>query len=220
MYKILVVEDEGKMREFISLYIRNAGYQCVEATDGQGALALFNTSFSLVLLDLMMPKLNGYEVCQSIREINDVPIFILTAVEEELAQLKCYELGADDYLTKPFKSKILLAKIARVLKRYQPETGVVVIDDICINKVSQKVICAEEVLKLSPKEYKLLNYFVDNKEIILTREQILNFVWKDEFDVGQRVVDNHVKKLRAKLKNMGTHIETVISVGYVFRERV
>lgn len=217
MKKILIVEDEIKMREFITIYIKSAGYECIEASDGAEALEKFDEKFSLVLLDLMLPKLDGYKVCKKLREICDVPIIILTAVDEELAQLKCYELGADDYLTKPFKSKILIAKIKRFIEKYKTNDSIVQFNNLKIDYLSMEVLVGNTKINLAPKEYNLLCYLAKNKDIVLSRDSILDYVWRDELDVGIRVVDNHIKKLRSKLGESGEHIKTIKSVGYVFR---
>lgn len=217
MRKILVVEDDSRMREFIKIYIENSNYECLQAENGEEALDKISDSVSLVLLDLMMPKLDGFHVCRKIREEYDIPIIILTAVNEELAEVKCYEMGADDYITKPFKAKVLMAKIKRFLERYNNDIAYADLFGLKINRESRRVYLGENNVKLAPKEYKLLMYLIDNKDIVLSREQILDFVWKDDLDINMRVVDNHIKKLRNKLDSFGKHIETVISVGYVLR---
>ena len=217
MRKILVVEDDSRMREFIKIYIENSNYICIQAENGEEALDKISDSVSLVLLDLMMPKLDGFHVCKKIREEYEIPIIILTAVNEELAEVKCYEMGADDYITKPFKAKVLMAKIKRFLERYNNDIAYADLFGLKINRESRRVYLGENNVKLAPKEYKLLMYLIDNKDIVLSREQILDFVWKDDLDINMRVVDNHIKKLRNKLDIFGKHIETVISVGYVLR---
>jgi len=217
MRKILVVEDDSRMREFIKIYIENSNYICIQAENGEEALDKISDSVSLVLLDLMMPKLDGFHVCKKIREEYEVPIIILTALNEELAEVKCYEMGADDYITKPFKAKVLMAKIKRFLERYNNDIAYADLFGLKINRESRRVYLGENNVKLAPKEYKLLMYLIDNKDIVLSREQILDFVWKDDLDINMRVVDNHIKKLRNKLDIFGKHIETVISVGYVLR---
>jgi len=217
MRKILVVEDDSRMREFIKIYIENSNYECLQAENGEEALEKISNSVSLVLLDLMMPKLDGFHVCKKIREEYEIPIIILTALNEELAEVKCYEMGADDYITKPFKAKVLMAKIKRFLERYNNDIAYADLFGLKINRESRRVYLGENNVKLAPKEYKLLMYLIDNKDIVLSREQILDFVWKDDLDINMRVVDNHIKKLRNKLDIFGKHIETVISVGYVLR---
>ncbi|MCT4620093.1 MAG: response regulator transcription factor [Marinisporobacter sp.] len=216
---ILVVEDESKMREFISLYLRKEGYEVIEACDGEKGLEKFNNNkIDLTILDVMMPKLDGFEVCKKIREHSKVPIIILTAIEEERDHIKGYEMGADDYITKPFKAKILIAKIKRLFERLREEIDkdVYTYDKLKIDLEGRQVIINGSKVKLAPKEFELLEYLVINKGIALTRNQILENVWGYDFEGETRVVDNHIKKLRSKLENYSRFIETVISVGYKF----
>lgn len=216
---ILVVEDESKMREFISLYLRKEGYKVIEAYNGEVGVEKFKENkIDLIVLDVMMPKLNGFEVCKRIREKSKVPIIILTAIEKEMDQIKGYELGADDYVTKPFKAKILIAKIKRLFERLREETGkkVFIYDKLKIDLDGREVFINGRKIKLAPKEFELLEYLVINKGIALTRNQILENVWGYDFEGETRVVDNHIKKLRNKLENYAVYIETVISVGYKF----
>lgn len=216
---VLVVEDESKMREFICLYLRKEGYQVIEAHNGEVALEKFRENkIDLIILDVMMPKLNGFEVCKRIREKSKVPIIILTAIEKEMDQVKGYELGADDYVTKPFKAKILLAKIKRLFERLKEENDkkVLIYDTFKIDLDGREVFIDEEKIRLAPKEFELLEYLVINKGIALTRNQILDHVWGYDFDGETRVIDNHIKKLRCKLANYAVFIETVVSVGYKF----
>jgi len=216
---VLVVEDESKMREFICLYLRKEGYQVIEAHNGEIALEKFRENkIDLIILDVMMPKLNGFEVCKRIREKSKVPIIILTAIEKEMDQVKGYELGADDYVTKPFKAKILLAKIKRLFERLKEENdkNVLIYNTFKIDLDGRELYINEEKIKLAPKEFELLEYLVINKGIALTRNQILDHVWGYDFDGETRVIDNHIKKLRSKLANYAVFIETVVSVGYKF----
>ncbi|GAA0177597.1 response regulator transcription factor [Clostridium sediminicola] len=216
---ILVVEDESKMREFISLYIRKEGYKVIEAYNGEVAVEEFKKNkIDLIILDVMMPKLNGFEVCKMIREKSKVPIIILTAIEEEMNHIKGYELGADDYVTKPFKVKILIAKVKRILERISEEINnkVFIYDELKIDLDGREVFVNEKRIKLAPKEFELLKYLLINKGIALSREQILQKVWGYDFEGETRVVDNHIKKLRNKLENYAVYIETVISIGYKF----
>lgn len=210
MKTILIVEDEAKMREFISLYLRKENYQILEAENGEEAIEVFNKhNVDLMVLDVMMPKLDGFQVCAKIREVSNAPIIILTAIEKEMEQVKGYELGADDYVTKPFKIKILLAKIKRQLTRQAERKHLERIEDdnnnwfihenLEINIDGREVYINQQEVTLSPKEYELLEYLVINKGVALTRDQILENVWGYDFEGGIRVVDNHIKKLRAKL---------------------
>jgi len=225
--KILIVEDEIKLQEFMSLYIKNAGYSVDIAGDGKTALKLFeNNRYDLILLDVMLPKLNGYEVCEKIRNSSQVPIIMLTALESENHHLKGYEQGADDYITKPFKMKILLAKIQRFLVKQgvsstqqtlSETTDLIIFDTLKINLTSRMVYVDDLEIPLAPKEYDLLVYLCKNKDMALSRNQILNAVWGYEFTGTTRVVDNHIKKLRNKLGQASDLVETVISHGYRFR---
>ncbi len=216
---ILVVEDESKMREFISLYLRNAGYKVIEADTGEAAIEKFEANkVELIVLDIMMPKLDGFQVCKRIREKSKVPIIILTAIEEEMDQVKGYELGADDYVTKPFKIKILIAKVKRLIERIKEETDkrVIVYQELKVDIDGREVWINNRQIRLAPKEFKLLEYLVINRGIAISRNQILEQVWGYDFEGETRVVDNHIKKLRNKLENYSTCIKTVISVGYKF----
>ncbi len=216
---ILVVEDESKIREFISLYLRHEGYKVVEADTGEAAIRKYEIEkIDLIVLDIMMPKLDGFEVCRRIREKSKLPIIILTAIEEEFKQIKGYELGADDYVTKPFKIKVLIAKIKRLLQRFKEETDkrVIVHDEFKINLDGREVWIDERQVKFAPKEFELLEYLILNRGIALSRSKILEQVWGYDFQGETRVVDNHIKKLRNKLEDHSEYIKTVISVGYKF----
>ncbi|WFD11767.1 response regulator transcription factor [Tepidibacter hydrothermalis] len=216
---VLVVEDESKMREFISLYLRKEGYRVIEAYNGEVAVEKFKENkIDLIVLDVMMPKLNGFEVCKIIREKSTVPIIILTAIEKEMDQIKGYELGADDYVTKPFKAKILIAKIKRLFERLREENDkkVYIYNKFKIDLDGREVFINGRKIRLAPKEFELLEFLVINKGIALTRNKILENVWGYDFEGETRVVDNHIKKLRNKLENYSIFIETVISVGYKF----
>lgn len=217
--KILVVEDESRMREFISLYLRNEGYIVIGADNGKVAIEKFGANkIELIVLDIMMPKLDGFQVCEKIREKSKVPIIILTAIEKEMEQVKGYELGADDYVTKPFKIRILIAKIKRLLERLKEENDktIIIYDKLKIDLDGRVVSINERQIKLAPKEFELLEYLVINKDIVVSRNQILEEVWGFDFEGETRVVDNHIRKLRSKLENYGTCIQTIISVGYKF----
>ncbi|MEA1973972.1 MAG: response regulator transcription factor [Bacillota bacterium] len=219
---ILVVEDESKIREFIRLYLRKEGYKVIEAYNGEVALKKFTEhKIDLIVLDVMMPKLNGFEVCKKIREKSKVSIIILTAIEEEKDHIRGYELGADDYVTKPFKAKILIAKIKRLLERVREENDkkVFIYEKLKIDIDGREVFVSGRKIKLAPKEFDLLEYLVVNKGIALTRNQIIENVWGYDFEGENRVVDNHIKKLRNKLENYSILIKTVISVGYKFEVR-
>ncbi|MCT4663322.1 MAG: response regulator transcription factor [Tissierellales bacterium] len=216
---ILVVEDESRMREFIGLYLRKEGYNVVEAENGEVALEKFREfEIDLVVLDIMMPKLGGFEVCKSIREDSNIPIIILTAIEAENDHIKGYELGADDYVTKPFKIKILLAKIKRFVEKSSNETNKKIFEykSLKVDLDGREVFVNDESMKLAPKEFELLAYLIMNHGIALSRDQILENVWGYDFEGESRVVDNHIKKLRSKLGLYSKLIQTMISIGYKF----
>lgn len=217
--RILVVEDENKMREFISLYLRNEGYDVIEADTGEAAIEKFEIDeIELIVLDIMMPKLDGFQVCERIREKSKVPIIILTAIEKEMEQVRGYGLGADDYVTKPFKIKVLMAKIKRLLERLKEENDkrVIIHDELKIDIDGREVWIKDREIKFAPKEFELLEYLVENKGIALSRSQALEHVWGYDFEGETRVVDNHIRKLRSKLEGYAPCIKTVISVGYKF----
>ncbi len=228
---ILIVEDELKLQEFINLYMKNAGYNTTLAADGIAALELFEkNTYDLIILDLMIPGLNGFEVCKKIRSVSTLPIIMLTALEGEQDQIEGYDLGADDYVTKPFKINILLAKVRRFLEKQPPNTharapeasptessdALLHFGQLTINLNSRQLFIDKNEIILAPKEYELLIYLAKNYEIALSRNQILNAVWGYEFTGTTRVVDNHIKKLRGKLGPLSHFIDTVISHGYRF----
>lgn len=225
--KILIVEDEAKIREFISLFLKKEGYEILEAKNGAEGLLLFKESaVDMVLLDIMMPEVNGFQVCSKIRENSSVPILILTAVAEDSDQILGYELGADDYIIKPFKINILMAKIKRLLKSKQERVfkedefgNRFNYESLHIDFLSRILYIANEEIMLSPKEFDLIEYFILNKGISLSRDQILEAVWGYDYEGGSRVVDNHVKKLRKKLGKYEGVIQTINSVGYKFSVR-
>jgi len=216
---ILIIEDESKIREFIGIYLRKEGYKVIEAENGEvGLLKFSKTKIDLIVLDIMMPKLNGFEVCKKIRETSDVPIIILTAIEEEQDHIYGYEIGADDYVTKPFKVKILIAKIKRQLEKNKDVSNkiIYIYDELKIDLDGREVYISDEIIKLAPKEFELLAYLLINKGIALNRNQILEHVWGYDFEGETRVVDNHIKKLRNKFGKYSDLIQTIISIGYKF----
>ncbi|BES64370.1 response regulator transcription factor [Gottschalkiaceae bacterium SANA] len=213
MKAILVADDEKKIREFIRFFLEREGYSVIEASNGKEAVAcLREKEVSLIILDLLMPEMNGFEACESIRTFSDVPILMLTAVEGEQDHIDGYTAGADDYITKPFKIKILLAKINRILGKNNQ--GFLQVQELKINFESKQVMVEESQVVLAPKEYELLEYMVANKNIVLSRERILEYVWGYDFEGGTRVVDNHIKKLRGKLDSFSRRIKTVVGSGY------
>ncbi|MFQ9515119.1 MAG: response regulator transcription factor [Eubacterium sp.] len=218
--KILVVDDEDRMRKLVKDFLVRKQYQVVEAANGEEAIDLFveNNDFALVLLDVMMPKMDGWEVCREIRKFSKVPIIMLTAKGEESDELLGFELGVDEYITKPFSPRILVARVDAILRRTnnigadQVETA----GDIEINKAAHIVTVKGEPIELSFKEFELLTYFVQNKGIALSRENILNNVWNYDYFGDARTIDTHVKKLRSKLGDCGKYILTIWGMGYKF----
>lgn len=218
---ILLVEDEPRLREIVSDYFKIEGFNIFEAANGQEAMDIFKENeIALVILDIMIPKLDGWTVCRRIRNVSDVPIVMLTARSEEDDMLMGYDLGADDYITKPFSPKVLVAKSKTLLKRLNGAKGknseVIKVDGIEINKMSHTVILNNNPIDLAPKEYELLLYMIENKGIVLSREKILNTVWGYDYYGDLRTVDTHIKKLRSKLEDKAKYICTIIKAGYKF----
>lgn len=216
---ILIVEDESKMREFIGVYFRAEGFNVLEATNGKEAIEIFNDNeIDLIVLDIMMPELDGFETCREIRNNSEIPIIILTAVEGEDEEILSYELGADDYITKPFKGKVLVAKVKRLLQRFcelkvarSMSYGELELD------IEGRIIFIEGAkVEFAPKEYDLITYLIENNGIVKSRYDILNRVWGYDYFGEPRVVDNHIKKIRKKLGKHSNYIKTIISVGYKF----
>lgn len=218
---IMIVEDEERLRKLVKAYIVKSGYECVEAENGIEAIKKFKEfKIDLMILDIMMPYMDGWTVCTNIRKGSDVPIIILTAKSEEDDKLLGYELGADDYVTKPFSPKVLMAKIKALLKRITIEgnntDGIYKYDGLIINELSHEVKVNENTINLSPKEYDLLIYFAKNKGISLSRDKILDKVWGFDYFGGLRTVDTNVKRLREKLGDKSPYIVTVRGSGYKF----
>ncbi|MDE6910227.1 MAG: response regulator transcription factor [Lachnospiraceae bacterium] len=221
MANILIVEDEKNMQEIITEYMRRGGHVCFTADDGVDALmVLKNHPMDLMILDIMMPLLDGFSVCKMAREISNIPIIMLTAKGSEDDKLKGYALGADDYMTKPFSPKVLLAKANVLLRRASANiTDTVNTVDggkISIIPASHKVFLDGQEITLTYKEYALLYFLMSNPGQIFTREQLLNRIWGYDFEGTTRTVDTHIKTLRQKLGNEGKHIVTLIRSGYKF----
>ncbi len=226
MAHILIVEDEKNMQDIISEYMQRGGHTCFTADDGVDALMLLkNNPMDLMILDIMIPHLDGFSVCKAAREMSALPIIMLTAKSDEEDKLKGYEYGADDYMTKPFSPRILLAKANALLRR----TSVVSTDTaddmrnhmlsagkITINSISHKVLLDGAEIALTHKEYELLHFFLSNPEQIFSREQLLNRIWGYDFEGNTRTVDTHIKTLRQKLGSEGKSIVTLIRSGYKF----
>lgn len=221
MRKILIVEDEDRMRDLLVDYFAMEGFQTFEAVDGSSALDIVaSESLDLILLDIMMPGIDGFTVCKRIRATSAVPIIIITARTEEEDKILGFELGADDYVTKPFSPKVLVARSKNLLKRVDGmvgnENGILIIDNIEINLMSYEVKIDGEKLNLSPKEYELLLFLVKNKNKVMTREILLDNIWGYDYIGDLRTVDTHIKKLRNKLGNCSDYIKTIIRAGYKF----
>jgi DNA-binding response OmpR family regulator len=219
--KVLLVEDEKRMRILLCDYLKRDDFEYYEASNGVEALDIFKKyPVDLVVLDIMMPFMDGWEVCRSIRRTSNIPIIILTAKSEEEDKLLGYELGADDYVTKPFSPKVLIAKIKVLLKRSETPLEVnntlLLIDGLSINELSHEVKIYDEEIILSPKEYELLLYLVKNSGIALTRNQILDSVWGVDYYGDARTVDTNIKRLREKLKDKASLITTIRGSGYRF----
>ena len=217
--KILVVDDEARMRKLLKDFLSIKGYIVLEAEDGEEALKVFDTNkdIKLILLDVMMPKMDGFEVLEAIRQYSKVPVMMLTARSEERDELEGYKLGVDEYITKPFSPKILVARVEAVLRRTvgEPEEKLVA-GAIEVDKVARSVYIDKKPVDLSFKEYELLTYFIENKGIALSREKILSSVWNYDYFGDARTIDTHVKKLRAKMGERGDYIKTVWGMGYKF----
>ncbi|KXB56789.1 response regulator transcription factor [Lachnoanaerobaculum saburreum] len=217
--KILVVDDEARMRKLVKDFLSIKGYIVLEAQDGEEALKVFdaNKDVKLILLDVMMPKMDGFEVLEAIRQYSKVPIIMLTARSEERDELEGYKLGVDEYITKPFSPKILVARVEAVLRRTVGEAeDRLIAGAIEIDKVARSVYIDKKPVDLSFKEYELLTYFIENKGIALSREKILSSVWNYDYFGDARTIDTHVKKLRAKMGERGDYIKTVWGMGYKF----
>lgn len=217
--KILVVDDEERMRKLVRDFLVNKGYRVLEAGNGEEALDIFarQKDIALVLLDVMMPVMDGWEVCKAIREYSKVPIIMLTAKSEEKDELKGFQLGVDEYITKPFSPKILVARVEAILRRAGSlEDECLEAGGIKIDKVAHTVTIDGEYVELSFKEFELLTYFIENKGIALSREMILNHVWNYDYFGDARTIDTHVKKLRSKMGAKGNLIKTIWGMGYKF----
>ena len=218
--KILVVDDESRMRKLVNDFLTKHGYTVLEAENGEEALDIFYTdkNISLIILDVMMPKMDGWQVCREIRKDSRVPIVMLTAKSEECDELLGFELGVDEYISKPFSPKILVARVDSILRRINKldSNEIVSAGDISIDKSAHQVKVGKENIELSFKEFELLLYFIENKGIALSREKILNNVWNYDYFGDARTVDTHVKKLRNKLGVSGEYIKTIWGMGYKF----
>lgn len=220
--KILVVDDESRMRKLVKDFLVNQNYEVLEAGDGSAALDLFfeHQDIALIILDVMMPKMDGWQVCKEIRNYSKVPIIMLTAKADEKDELLGFQLGVDEYVTKPFSPKILVARVEAILRRTNQvsETDSMEYGGIHIDKAAHVVTIDGKPVDLSFKEFELLSYFMENKGIALSREKILNSVWNYDYFGDARTIDTHVKKLRSKMGDKGDMIKTVWGMGYKFEE--
>ncbi len=218
MAKILIVEDEKNMQEIIVQYMQRGGHTCFTADDGMDALlTLKNNPMDLMILDIMMPHLDGFSVCKMAREMSNLPIIMLTAKSNEDDKLKGYDLGADDYMTKPFSPKVLLAKANALLRRSSAlPADTINAGKISILTASHKVFLDGKEITLTYKEYELLHFFMSNPGQSFSREQLLNRIWGYDFEGTTRTIDTHIKTLRQKLGDEGRHIVTLIRSGYKF----
>ncbi len=219
--KILVVDDERRMRKLVRDFLVKKDFDVLEAGDGEEALDIFyeEKNIALIILDVMMPKMNGWEVCREIRETSRVPIIMLTAKGEESDELMGFELGVDEYISKPFSPKILVARVEAILRRTSQFTpdGILEIGGIRLDKAAHTVTLDNKTeVEMSFKEFELLSYFMENAGIALSREKILNHVWNYDYFGDARTIDTHVKKLRNKLGDKGEYIKTIWGMGYKF----
>ena len=218
---ILVVDDESRMRKLVKDFLKREDYTVLEAGDGMEAMDIFyaNKEIDLMILDVMMPKMDGWQVCREIRNIpSNIPIIMLTARSSEQDELQGFELGVDEYISKPFSPKILVARVEAILRR----TSGLAADDVIraggieVNKAAHEVTIDGKSIELSYKEFELLTYFMENQGIALSREKILNSVWNYDYFGDARTIDTHVKKLRSKLGAKGDYIKTIWGMGYKF----
>lgn len=217
--KILVVDDESRMRKLVKDFLVRSNYDVIEAENGEQAIDIFfqTKGIALIILDIMMPKVDGWQVCKEIRQYSDVPIIMLTARGDEKDELLGFELGVDEYISKPFSPKILVARVEAVLRRTAGiDEGIIEIGGIALDKAAHQLKIDGEPIDLSYKEFELLTYFVMNKGVALSREKILNNVWNYDYFGDARTIDTHVKKLRSKMGDKGRYIKTIWGLGYKF----
>ena len=218
--KILVVDDESRMRKLVKDFLVKKDFEVLEAGDGEEAVDLFfeEKDIALIILDVMMPKMDGWQVCREIRSHSKVPIIMLTAKSDERDELLGFELGVDEYISKPFSPKILVARVEAILRRSGKgdQEDVMEIGGILLNKTAHLVTVDGNAIELSYKEFELLTYFMENQGIALSREKILNHVWNYDYFGDARTIDTHVKKLRSKMGEKGEYIKTIWGMGYKF----
>lgn len=217
---VLIVDDEFRIRKLVKDFLMKKEYKIIEAGDGEEALTVFEENkdkINIILLDVMMPKLDGWSVLRQIRQTSNIPIVMLTARGEEQDELFGFELGVDEYISKPFSPKILVARVEAILNRTKPkEDKIKDYDGIKIDAEGRTVKVDGKLVELSLREYELLKYLLDNEGIALSREKILNNVWNYDYYGDSRTIDSHIKKIRHKLGKKGKHIETIRGIGYKF----
>ena len=219
MYQLLVVDDESRMRKLVSDFLVRNGFAVVEAGDGEEAIDIFfqDKNIALIILDVMMPKMDGWQVCREIRKHSKVPIIMLTAKGEESDELQGFDLGVDEYISKPFSPKILVARVEAILRRTNAvKSDRMEVNGIVVDKEAHEVTIDGKSIELSFKEFELLVYFMENQGIALSRERILNNVWNYDYFGDARTIDTHVKKLRSKMGEKGDYIKTIWGMGYKF----
>lgn len=218
--KILVVDDEARMRKLVKDFLVKSNYDVIEAEDGSQALDIFfeQKDIALIILDVMMPKMDGWEVCREVRQYSKVPIIMLTAKSDERDELQGFQLGVDEYISKPFSPKILVARVEAILRRTNQldEEEILEAGGIVLNRSAHSVAIDGNDVELSYKEFELLTYFLENRGIALSREKILNNVWNYDYFGDARTIDTHVKKLRSKMGEKGDLIKTIWGMGYKF----
>ena len=218
--KILVVDDESRMRKLVKDFLVKHNYEVLEAQDGEQAVDIFfeDKDIALVILDVMMPKMDGWQVCREIRAHSKVPIIMLTAKGDERDELLGFELGVDEYISKPFSPKILVARVEAILRRtgHGEQEEILEAGGIVLNKTAHLVTVDGKAMDLSYKEFELMTYFMENQGIALSREKILNHVWNYDYFGDARTIDTHVKKLRSKMGDKGEYIKTIWGLGYKF----
>ena len=217
--KVLVVDDESRMRKLVKDFLSRNNYEVIEAEHGEQAVEIFfsQKEIALIILDVMMPKMDGWMTCREIRKFSKVPIIMLTAKSDEKDELLGFELGVDEYISKPFSPKILVARVEAILRRTNQSTDELIeIGGIILNKAAHEVKIDGELVELSVKEFELLHYFITNKGVALSREKILNNVWNYDYFGDARTIDTHVKKLRSKMGDKGDYIKTIWGMGYKF----
>ena len=221
MAKLLIVDDEEKIREMISKYASHEGYETVQANDGKMAVELFREQdFDLVIMDVMMPEMDGYEALKKMKQIKDVPCIFLTALGQEYDRIYGFDVGADDYVTKPFSLKELMMRIRVILKRENKSTNRIIVDGLAVDEDAHTVTIDGERVDMANKEYELLLYLMKNIGNALTRQQIISKVWGYEYDSDDRTLDTHMKLLRKDLKGYSSYITTIRGVGYRFEKEI